>query len=96
MTPLDPFLQMAALRDHHLPEQRLDGLTALRAHTVGSHALAAADARIGTLAPGKRADLAWLDRDPATVDTSALLETEVAGTWIRGTRVWPEGDAEID
>jgi predicted amidohydrolase YtcJ len=96
VTPLDPFLQMAALRDHHLPDQRLDGLTALRAHTVGSHALAAADARLGTLAPGKRADLAWLDRDPLAVDTQALLETEVAGTWIRGTKVWPEGDAEFD
>jgi predicted amidohydrolase YtcJ len=96
VTPLDPFLQMAALRDHHLPDQRLDGLTALRAHTLGSHALAGADSRLGTLAPGKRADLAWLDRDPVVVDGPALIETEVVGTWIRGTRVWPEGDAEID
>jgi predicted amidohydrolase YtcJ len=94
VTPLDPFLQMAALRDHHRADQRLDGLTALRAHTIGSNALAATDDRLGTLAPGKRADLAWLDRDPAAVDTQALVETEVLGTWIRGTKVWPEGDAE--
>jgi predicted amidohydrolase YtcJ len=96
VTPLDPFLQMAALRDHHDPDQNLDGLIALRVHTVGSRALAGHEDGIGTLRGGGRADLAWLDRDPPAVDPRSLLETEVLGTWIGGRRVWPEAESETD
>ena len=93
VTALDPFLQMHALRAHHRDDQRVDATAALRAHTVGSHALAGADPRRGTLAPGTRADLAALDRDPLEVDPDELLKTEVIGTWIGGVRVWPDEDA---
>jgi predicted amidohydrolase YtcJ len=96
VTPLDPFLQMAALRSHHRHDERLDGLTALRAHTLGSHMLARHEKHLGTLEPNKRADLAWLDRDPVEADPEDLVDTGVVGTWIAGTRVWPEGEAEDD
>jgi predicted amidohydrolase YtcJ len=43
-----------------------------------------------------RADMALLHRDPVTSSVDALLTTEVAGTWIRGTRVWPPELAERD
>jgi predicted amidohydrolase YtcJ len=94
VTPLDPFLQMASLRQHHLSTERVDGDTALRLHTTGSHALTRSEDIVGTLAPGMRADMALLDRDPVTSSVDALLTTEVAGTWIRGTRVWPPELAE--
>ena len=94
VTPLDPFLQMRALREHHLPDQRLDPETALRLHTQGPAAIDGRGDLQGTLAEGMVADMALLDRDPLAVDGDALVETEVLGTWIRGRRVWPPAEAE--
>ncbi|MDQ4143114.1 MAG: amidohydrolase family protein [Actinomycetota bacterium] len=94
VTPLDPFLQMTALRAHHLPEESMSPSAALKTHTLGSHALARHQDKAGSLAAGMRADLALLDRDPLEVDPDELLKTEVLGTWIAGERVWPQSDAE--
>lgn len=94
VTPLDPFLQMSSLRAHHVAGERLDAASALRAHTVSSHALAGEDAERGTIETGRAADLAVLDRDPLEVDPDELLKTEVLQTWIGGKTVWPEGEAE--
>ncbi len=96
VTPLDPFLQMAALREHHLPEQRLGPRVALMLHTYGGQALMRepSASKLGAIAPGRRADLALLDRDPVTSPTEDMLETQVLGTWIAGTRVWPKAEAE--
>jgi predicted amidohydrolase YtcJ len=96
VTPLDPFLQMASLQNHHLPDERLDAGEALRAHTLGAQELAGAEEGRGALAPGWRADLVWLDRDPILTDAEDLTTTEVLGTWIEGARVWPEPHAEAD
>jgi predicted amidohydrolase YtcJ len=94
VTPLDPFLQMASLRDHHVPGQSLSPAAALEAHTHGPAAVAGHAHVKGALAPGLQADLALLDRDPLVVDGDALLGTEVLGTWIAGARVWPRAEAE--
>ncbi|MGH2786688.1 MAG: amidohydrolase [Actinomycetota bacterium] len=94
VTPLDPFLQMASLRAHHLPSERIDGVTALRLHTAGSQALTCSEQELGTLAPGMGADMALLDRDPVESDVDSLLASEVAGTWVGGVRVWPPEAAE--
>jgi predicted amidohydrolase YtcJ len=96
VTPLDPFLQMTALREHHVLEERLDGLTALRCHTLGAQSLSRSEYTLGTLSAGKRADLAWVDRDPSRTPASELASTEVIGTWVRGVRVWPPEEAEGD
>jgi predicted amidohydrolase YtcJ len=96
VTPLDPFLQMASLREHHLETERLDALTALRLHTIGAHSLTRSEHLVGTLAPGMRADFALLDRDPVAVDAESLLDTEVAGAWVAGVRVWPPEAAESE
>ncbi len=88
VTPLDPFVQMASLRAHHVPDECMGAQDALRAHTVDGHALAD-DSTRGTLAVGKVADLAVLDRDPLDVDPDELLKTEVLSTWIAGEQVWP-------
>lgn len=96
VTPLDPFLQMVSLREHHLTSERMDGLGALRLHTTGSQALTRSEHVAGTLGPGMRADMALLDRDPVTSEPEKLLRTGVAGTWIAGVRVWPPEAAESD
>lgn len=93
VTPLDPFLQMKALRTHHVAEQRLDGRRALALHTLGGHWLGR-DKDRGTIEAGAAADLAWLDRDPVEVDPTELEQIEVLGTWAGGTRVWPRREAE--
>ena len=96
VTPLDPFLQMAALREHHVPEQRVGPRVALMMHTYGGHALmrGVSAATRGVIAPGRRADLALLDRDPIESPVEEMLATEVVGTWIAGLRVWPKAEAE--
>ncbi len=94
VTPLDPFLQMASLRDHHVPAQRLDPAEALRMTTTGPAAIAGHEGLKGTLAEGLEADLVLLDRDPLEIATDELSDTEVLGTWIKGSRVWPPHDAE--
>jgi predicted amidohydrolase YtcJ len=94
VTPLDPFLQMASLREHHVSEERCSPLEALRLHTIGAARLSGHHATKSTLEVGMQADLAWLDRDPLEISPEALLETEVLGTWIAGERVWPKAEAE--
>jgi predicted amidohydrolase YtcJ len=95
VTPLDPFLQMAALRDHHATDQRLDARTALAAMTSGVAALAPREGERGSIAPGHWAEFALLDRHPLEADPDELLQTQVLGTWVGGRRVWPEAEAEV-
>lgn len=89
VTPLDPFLQMKALRLHHLADQRLSGEIALALHTGGAHLLAGADPNRGKITAGSKADLVWLDRDPVAAAPEELPAIEVLGTWVAGRRVWP-------
>lgn len=96
VTPLDPFLQMHALRHHHVPGESLDAATALSMNTRGPAEIAGLGHSKGTIEVGMRADLAWLDRDPLTVDNEDLLDTEVLGTWIAGQRVWPQAEADTE
>ena len=94
VTPMDPFLQMASLREHHIADEQLGKIEALRLHTLGARAMAEGPGLAGTLEPGAPADLTLLDRDAGEVDPDELLKTEVLGTWIDGRRVWPEAEAE--
>ncbi len=94
VTPLDPFLQMRALRAHHVAAECLTGQEALFLHTGGAHGLSMQDPDRGTIEAGSAADLAWLDRDPVTTDPDELTKTEVLGTWVGGHRVWPVDEAE--
>ena len=94
VTPMDPFLQMAALRLHHVEEERCSRLEALRLHTMGPALIAGHHSIKSTLEAGMQADMAWLDRDPLAVTSDDLLDTEVLGTWIAGRNVWPPPEAE--
>lgn len=94
VTPLDPYLQMASLRDHHVADESTGRIMALKLHTLGSRTLASGPSIEGTLEVGAVADLVHVDRDPLDVEVDDLLGTEVLGTWIRGKRVWPPSKAE--
>lgn len=91
VTPMDPFLQLAALRTHHLGDEQLGRIESLRLHTTGAHAMAHGPGLRGTIEPGAPADVVLLDRDVVNAEPDELVETEVLGTWIAGERVWPEG-----
>ena len=95
VTPLDPFLQMYSLREHHVESERLDPETALRLHTFGPAEINGHPGVKGTIEAGLQADLALLDRDPVTTSSPDLLDTSVMGTWIAGQRVWPRAEADV-
>ena len=70
------------------PEQRMPRDAMLYAYTRNSaRALNQLDA-IGTIAPGKQADLVLLDRDVMTVPAEELRDTKVLWTMVRGSVVW--------
>ena len=94
VTPLDPFLQMRALRTHHLGSEQIDPVLALQLHTNGSHSLGGWPSDCGALDPDMRADLAWLDRDPVATPNEELDSISVRGTWRAGQRIWPVEDAD--
>jgi predicted amidohydrolase YtcJ len=72
-----------------LPEERLDAKTALLGFTRGAAYAGFAEAELGTLAPGKRADFVLLDRDPFAIPPAAWASLQVRGTWLDGKRVSP-------
>jgi predicted amidohydrolase YtcJ len=45
-------------------------------------------AKIGSIAPGKQADLVLLDRDVMAVPVEELRDTKVLWTMVGGTIVW--------
>ncbi|HYL82933.1 MAG TPA: amidohydrolase [Candidatus Angelobacter sp.] len=49
--------------------------------------------KIGSIAPGKQADLVLLDRDVMTVPAEELLETKVLWTMVGGKTVWTNAAA---
>ena len=73
-----------------LPSEAVDAMTALRMHTLESAYAGTQEREVGSIAAGKRADLALLDRDPTAVEPDELLATRVLLT-IAGGRVAWEG-----
>ncbi len=64
ITPLDPWLAVAAMEGHHAPSQRLTRVEAIRVHTAGSARLGHQEEKKGVLEPGMHADFAAYDVDP--------------------------------
>jgi predicted amidohydrolase YtcJ len=94
VTPLDPFLAMASLRNHHAADESVSASAALAIMTTGVAGLAPDEGARGLLSEGHWAEMAWVDRDPLDVDSEELLDTRVLGTWVHGQRVWPEAESE--
>jgi predicted amidohydrolase YtcJ len=73
-----------------LPEQAITLQDMVDAYTIkAAHALKA-EASIGSLETGKRADMVVLDRDIFQVDPADLHETRVVATYLDGVRVYPQ------
>ena len=70
------------------PEERVDVQTALEAVTVNAAFQYFEEQDKGTLAPGKRADLVILDRDPLAVPPEELRDIQVLETWKDGTVIF--------
>jgi predicted amidohydrolase YtcJ len=75
-----------------LPGQCLDLGTAITAYTAGSSYVNHLD-DTGTIAPGKLADLAVLDRDPFDGPAGEIAATRVLQTFVGGERVHAAPDA---
>jgi len=66
------------------PEQKLTVTEAVHAYTQGAAHVAGKGHRLGSLTPGKLADLVILDRDIWAVEPDEILDTRVLGTMIGG------------
>ena len=72
------------------PEQRLTVEEAVRAYTLGAAQAVGLGDRLGSLAPGKLADLIVLDRDIFACDPMEIAETQVLATMIGGQFVYEQ------
>ena len=70
------------------PEQRLTVEEAVRAYTLGAAQAVGLGDRLGSLSPGKLADLIVLDRDIFACDPMEIAETQVLATMIGGQFVY--------
>lgn len=68
-----------------------DHLAALRAFTSEAARTLGLEQETGMLAPGKRADLVVLDRNPLVETPERVAQTEVLQTWFGGERVFERG-----
>ncbi|GAD61072.1 hypothetical protein PA6_004_00250 [Aquipseudomonas alcaligenes NBRC 14159] len=71
--------------------ESIDRETMLRAYTINAAKALRLEDRIGSLAPGKQADLIVLDRDIFTVSDAELFDTRVLQTWFAGKPVYQAG-----
>jgi predicted amidohydrolase YtcJ len=73
-----------------VPAERIPPEAALAAYTTGVAYQAFEEDRWGTVAPGRRADLVWLDRDPLAVPAPDWPSLQVRGTWLAGRTTWSD------
>ena len=69
------------------PEFRVDVITALRGYTIGGAFAAHREDLVGSLEPGKLADLAILEADPTSVPVEDVGSIAVEETWLGGRPV---------
>ena len=66
------------------PEQSMDRMEALYSYTLGCAYAVFEEDLLGSITPGKLADLVVLDRNLLTVDEEALADTQVTMTIVGG------------
>ena len=74
--------------DGWYPEQRLTVEEAVRGFTWGAAYAAGMENRLGSLQPGKLADVTILDQDIFTIEPMDILHVQVMGTVVGGRFVW--------
>ena len=71
-----------------LPGQRVSAAEAIRALTLGSAVAVGRERELGTLEPGKLADLVVIDKNPLTENPDALHDARVLATYVGGRKVF--------
>jgi predicted amidohydrolase YtcJ len=92
MAPIDP-LYLAWIAANRVtvagnlksPQERLSIDKALRAITIEAAQVIGLDAMVGSIASGKKADFAILDRDPYEAGAAKLRDLKVSGVVFEGT-----------
>jgi len=96
VSPINPlhYIQVAVTRkmwdggEVLNPDQRISVYDALKAMTVNSAWQLNMDDAIGSLEPGKYADLVILDRDPQEVEPDEIDSIQVIETWMNGRQTY--------
>ena len=70
------------------PEECVSVERAIRAVTRDAAWQCHSEHEIGSLEPGKFADLAILEEDPRKVDPVRIKDIRVSETWMNGRQVW--------
>lgn len=70
------------------PQERISVAAAVAGYTSGAAHAAGLGDQLGTLAPGKLADVTILDRDPTAVPPDELLAIQPLATYVGGELVW--------
>ena len=70
------------------PDQAVSVEEALKAVTSTAAAQIGQGDRIGTLEPGKEADLVILEQDPFKVAPDAIMKCKVSETWVAGEKIF--------
>ena len=68
--------------------EEVDRMTMFQAYTLNAARTLRLEDSIGSLKPGKQADLILLDRDVFKVEPEALRDTQVLKTWFAGREVY--------
>jgi len=68
--------------------ERLTPAEALHSYTLGAAQAIGREAMVGSIAPGKLADLVVLDRDPLAIDVDELREVKPVATMLGGAWVY--------
>lgn len=74
------------------PEEKLTAFEALRGFTLDAAYAGFAEAEVGSLTVGKRADFVLLKEDPLTIDPAKLRDLTVQATYVDGRAVYRAGD----
>jgi predicted amidohydrolase YtcJ len=95
INPLDPFVNMYVMTTRkdingteYGPEQKVTREEAIRLYTSAASRYAFAENEVGSIEPGKRADLAILSADPLTVADEELKSIRVLRTVVGGRTVY--------
>ena len=70
--------------EQFFPEQSMSRMEALESYTIGCARAVFDEDQLGSITPGKRADLVVLDANPLTVPEDALTDLQVEMTWVGG------------
>jgi hypothetical protein len=96
INPYNPFLGMATTVTRRArgvaepvhPEEALTREEMLRFYTINNARILFLEDRVGSLEPGKLADLAVLDRDLLTCPAEQIAETSVLATYLGGKVIY--------